>query len=38
MLAISDRTDMAQKCFDFIPTRCALDLEGWENTDIFAHS
>jgi ribonuclease D len=38
MLESSDRVAMAQKCFDFIPTRCTLDLEGWENTDIFAHS
>lgn len=38
MLAKSGRTDLARSCFDFIPTRCALDLEGWENTDIFAHS
>ena len=38
MLATSGRTELAQKCFDFIPTRCALDLQGWENTDIFAHS
>ena len=38
MLETSGRTNLAQKCFNFIPTRCALDLEGWENTDIFAHS
>lgn len=33
-----DRLDMAQKCFDFLPTRCLLDLAGWNDTDIFAHS
>ena len=38
MLETSERVALAQKCFDFIPTRCTLDLEGWENTDIFAHS
>lgn len=38
MLKKSGRTELANKCFNFIPTRCALDLEGWENTDIFAHS
>lgn len=38
MLESSGRTALAQKCFDFIPARCALDLEGWGDTDIFAHS
>lgn len=38
MLKTSGRSEMAQKCFDFLPTRCELDLKGWENTDIFAHS
>ena len=38
MLESSGRVALAQQCFDFIPTRCTLDLEGWENTDIFAHS
>ncbi|MEL7273474.1 MAG: ribonuclease D [Pseudomonadota bacterium] len=33
-----DRLDMAQACFDFLPTRCLLDLAGWDETDIFAHS
>lgn len=37
MLETSERTGLAQKCFDFIPTRCALDLAGWGDTDIFAH-
>jgi ribonuclease D len=31
------RTEMAQACFDFLPTRAALDLAGWAETDIFAH-
>lgn len=32
------RRDMAQACFDFLPTRARLDLAGWADTDIFAHS
>lgn len=32
------RTDIAQACFDFLPTRARLDLAGWAETDIFAHS
>lgn len=32
------RTAMAQACFDFLPTRAALDLAGWDETDIFAHA
>jgi len=31
------RTDMAQACFDFLPTRARLDLAGWPETDIFSH-
>lgn len=37
MLAREGRTAMAKACFDFLPTRVALDLLGWEETDIFAH-
>lgn len=32
------RTGMAQACFDFLPMRAKLDLAGWPETDIFAHS
>ncbi|MEP3639324.1 MAG: ribonuclease D [Paracoccaceae bacterium] len=32
------RMAMAQACFDFLPMRALLDLEGWPDTDIFAHS
>lgn len=32
-----DRMDIAQACFDFLPTRAKLDLAGWPDTDIFAH-
>ena len=38
MLAREGRTELAAKCFDFLPTRSALDLAGWDETDIFAHS
>ncbi len=32
------RRDLAAECFRFLPTRARLDLIGWEETDIFAHS
>lgn len=32
------RMETAQACFDFLPTRAKLDLAGWPDTDIFAHS
>lgn len=38
MLAREGRTALAQSCFDFLPTRAGLDLGGWAETDIFAHS
>ena len=31
------RMEMAQACFDFLPTRARLDLAGWANADIFSH-
>ncbi len=31
------RTDIAQACFDFLPTRARLDLAGWAEPDVFAH-
>lgn len=37
MLEREGRTEIAQACFDFLPTRCALDLAGWPEIDIFAH-
>lgn len=37
-LAREGRTDLAQACFDFLPTRARLDLLGWEEpNDIFHH-
>ena len=38
MLEREGRTEIAQACFDFLPSRAALDLAGWEEVDIFAHS
>ena len=32
-----DRTDLAQACFEFLPSRAKLDLAGWPDIDIFAH-
>ncbi|QDY71301.1 ribonuclease D [Qingshengfaniella alkalisoli] len=31
------RMELAQSCFDFLPTRAVLDLQGWPEQDIFAH-
>jgi len=31
------RTELAQKCFDFLPARAQLDLAGWPEIDIFSH-
>ncbi len=33
-----DRYDMAKSCFEFLPTRAALDIAGWSEVDIFSHS
>ena len=38
MLIREGRMEVAQSCFDFLPTRARLDLAGWPDTDIFAHS
>jgi ribonuclease D len=38
MLAREGRTHLAQACFEFLPTRAKLDLQGWNTEDIFAHS
>ncbi len=37
MLAREGRTALAEACFEFLPTRAALDLAGWAEDDIFAH-
>ena len=36
-LAREGRTDLANACFGFLPTRARLDLAGWPEIDIFAH-
>jgi ribonuclease D len=38
MLAREGRNELAKACFEFLPTRARLDLDGWEAEDIFAHS
>lgn len=37
-LARENRTALAQSLFDFLPTRAQLDLLGWPEVDLFAHS
>lgn len=37
-LAREGRTEVAAACFAFLPERARLDLMGWPETDIFAHS
>ena len=37
MLAREGRGELARTCFDFLPARALLDLEGWAEQDIFAH-
>ena len=38
MLAREAREDLAAACFRFLPDRVRLDLAGWDQEDIFAHS
>lgn len=38
MLIRESRMEIAQSCFDFLPMRAQLDLAGWPDTDIFAHT
>ena len=37
LLAREGRAEIAQACFDFLPTRAKLDLAGWPDIDIFSH-
>ncbi len=32
-----ERLELAQACFDFLPTRARLDIAGWADKDIFSH-
>ncbi len=38
MLRREKREALAEACFNFLPTRVALDLGGWPEADIFSHS
>jgi ribonuclease D len=38
MLVREGRMEIAQACYDFLPMRANLDLIGWPDSDIFAHS
>lgn len=38
MLTREGRMELAAACFGFLPARADLDLAGWAETDIFAHS
>jgi ribonuclease D len=38
MLVRENRMELAQDCFGFLPRRAELDLLGWPEIDIFAHS
>ena len=38
MLAREGRAALARAAFDFLPARALLDVAGWEDVDIFAHS
>ena len=38
MLRREGRLELAETCFRFLPTRIELDLLGWDEQDIFAHS
>lgn len=37
MLAREQRTELAESCFRFLPTRARLDVQGWAEEDIFAY-
>ena len=32
-----ERLEIAQACYDFLPTRARLDMAGWAESDIFSH-
>ncbi|RAK57075.1 ribonuclease D [Phenylobacterium deserti] len=38
MLVREGRDSLAKACFEFLPHRALLDVAGWEDVDIFAHS
>lgn len=36
-LAREGRTEIAEACYEFLPTRALLDIAGWAERDIFSH-
>jgi ribonuclease D len=38
ILAREGRDALAKACFEFLPWRARLDLAGWEDVDVFAHT
>ncbi len=38
MLAREERLELAQAAFNFLPWQARLDLAGWPDEDLFAHS
>ena len=37
MLKRESREDLSKECFNFLPFRAKLDLEGWPDIDLFSH-
>ncbi len=37
MLTRENRSELANECFKFLPSRAVLDIKGWNNIDIFEH-
>lgn len=37
LLRREGRESIAKACFEFIPARCELDIQGWNEVDIFQH-
>ncbi|MBE1236609.1 ribonuclease D [Phaeovibrio sulfidiphilus] len=37
LLAREGRTELATRCFSFLPTRAVLDIMGWDEPDLFSH-
>ena len=37
LLKREGRESIAKACFKFIPARCELDIQGWNEVDIFQH-
>lgn len=38
ILAREGRAELARACFEFLPWRARLDLAGWDDQDLFAHT